>query len=461
MEGFTLVEPASTWQLLLEFWQFKDMNVIWVLTGSILLAISASTVGTFAFLRKRSLIGDALAHAALPGVMMAFLLFGTRDPLVMFAGAMVSSFIGFYIIDWLPKNTKIKPDAALAITLSFFFALGLMLLSYIQRMNIDNKSGLDKILFGQAAAMTEHDIQLLLSVTIIVLLVVITLFQKFRLIAFNLDYARTLGVNVKFIEFILALLIVMSVVVGLQIVGVVLMAAVLLTPVAAARLWSDSLGAILVLGASIGALSAIISTHISYLGPSMPTGPWMVVSMASLFFLSFLFAPQKGLVKRWLDQKALRQKVIEENILRTLFKLWEASEFKNSCFNMSDIQAMRSIEGPKLKAVLKVLCRKKLIIESAKGFELTQEGQRQSTQLTRRHRLWEQYLNEQVSLTPEQVHSQAEWIEHILTPEQEKLLEAELQEHHIDPHGKNIPAGESEEPHSTPPRHHQKAQSNA
>lgn len=440
MEGITVSTPISTWQLLVDFWQFKDMNVIWVLAGTILLAVSAAMVGTFAFLRKRSLIGDALAHAALPGVMMAFLLFQTRDPVIMFLGALVSSFIGFYIIDWLPKNTKIKPDGALAITLSFFFALGIMLLSYIQGMNIENKSGLDKILFGQAAAMTEDDIQLLLSVTILVLAVIMILFHKFRVIAFNLDYARTIGINVKLFEFILALLIVMSVVVGLQIVGVVLMAAVLLTPVAAARLWSDKLNHILVLAATMGALSAIISTHISYLGPAMPTGPWMVVSMASLFFLSFLFAPEKGLLKRYLEQRTLRQKVVEENILRTLYKLWERTDFEQTCFNMADIQSLRSIQASRLKAALKLLCRKALITESANGFDLTEHGQKMATQLTRRHRLWERYLSEQVDLTPEQVHSQAEWVEHILTPEQEKLLEAELDESRIDPHGKSIPA---------------------
>ncbi|MDX1352405.1 MAG: iron chelate uptake ABC transporter family permease subunit [Thiomicrorhabdus sp.] len=219
MQGFELLQPTSIWDNLATFWRFEDMNALWVLMGGILLGMSASVIGAFAFLRKRSLIGDALAHAALPGVMMAFLLFQTRDPLIMFFGAVSSSFIGFFIIDWLPKNTKIKPDAALAITLSFFFALGLMLLSYIQGMNVANKSGLDKILFGQAAAMTQDDIRLLGYVAIIVLVTVALFFQKLRLIAFNRNYARTLGIKVNGYELLLALLIVMSVVVGLQLVS--------------------------------------------------------------------------------------------------------------------------------------------------------------------------------------------------------------------------------------------------
>ena len=443
MDAFTLLQPVSTWDNLLAFWRFEDMNVLWVLVGSILLGMSASVIGAFAFLRKRSLIGDALAHAALPGVMMAFLLFQTRDPLVMFLGAAASSFIGFFLIDWLPKNTKIKPDAALAITLSFFFALGLMLLSYIQGLNVENKSGLDKILFGQAAAMTQDDIRLLGYVAITILITVTLFFHKLRLIAFNRTYAITIGMAVNRYELLLALLIVMSVVVGLQLVGVVLMAAVLLTPIAAARFWSGELSHMLILSAMLGAISAIISTQISYLAPAMPTGPWMVVSLSILFILSLLFAPQKGLLKRFLEHKLLRQKVAEENILRTLYKLVERNKIDQLDFNHSDIQALRSVPTESLQKTLKTLCRKQLIESSSKGFRLTKSGLKLATQLTRRHRLWENYLNEHAELTPEQVHNQAERIEHILTESQEKQLQAELENADSDPHGNPIPSQSS------------------
>ena len=439
MDAFTLINPPSLWDNWLAFWSFEDMNVLWVLMGSILLGMSASVIGGFAFLRKRSLIGDALAHAALPGVMMAFLLFQTRDPLIMFLGAVSTSFIGFFLIDWLPKNTKIKADAALAITLSFFFALGLMLLSYIQGLEVSNKSGLDKILFGQAAAMTEQDIQLLAVVTVFVLVTVTLFFQKFRLIAFNQSYARTIGLAVNRYELLLALLIVMSVVVGLQLVGVVLMAAVLLTPIAAARYWSSQLSHILIISACLGALSAIISTQISYLAPAMPTGPWMVVSLSMLFIVSLIFAPEKGLLKRHLEHKALRQKVSEENILRTLYKLVERQDFEHHHFNQADILSLRSVPAHCLQNTLKQLCKNALITSDSQGFKLTQSGLDKAIQLTRRHRLWENYLNEQADLTPDQVHQQAERIEHILTDEQEIQLKLELTNSLSDPHGNPIP----------------------
>ncbi|VAW46254.1 Manganese ABC transporter, inner membrane permease protein SitC [hydrothermal vent metagenome] len=440
MTGFELFPPPSLWQNWLGFWRFEDMNVLWVLMGSILLGMSASVIGGFAFLRKRALIGDALAHAALPGVMMAFLLFQTRDPLVIFIGALCSSFIGFFLIDWLPKNTKIKADAALAITLSFFFAIGLMLLSFIQGLEVNNKSGLDKILFGQAAAMTEGDIKLLAYVTLFVLSTVILFFQKFRLIAFNQSYARTIGIAVNRYELLLALLIVMSVVVGLQLVGVVLMAAVLLTPMAAARFWSNQLAHILVIASLLGGLSALISTQISYMAPAMPTGPWMVVSLSLLFIISLLFAPKKGLLKQYADYKRLRQKVAEENILRTLYKLVERNHFSHAPLTLADIQSFRSMPSNCLQSTLKQLNKKGLVHTSSLGFTLTKKGLDNATQLTRRHRLWENYLNEQADLSPEQVHQQAERIEHILTAEQEAQLQQELSNSQQDPHGNQIPS---------------------
>ena len=170
----------------------------------------------------------------------------------------------------------------------------------------------------------------------------------------------------------------------------------------------------------------------------------MVVSLSALFFLSLLFAPKKGLVKRYLMQQQLRQKVSRENILRTLYKLWERSEFQQNNFNISDIQALRAMPTLGLRKTLKHLCRQGLLKESTRGFRLSDLGLEQATQLTRRHRLWENYLNEHLALTPDQVHSQAERIEHILTLEQEKQLEEELKNSLKDPHGNQIPGAQAQ-----------------
>ena len=442
MNGFDPYNNAGfltqAWQQLGVFWSFDDMNATWVLIGSLLLGMSASVIGAFAFLRKRSLLGDALAHAALPGVMMAFLLSGSRDAEIIFAGALVSSLLGFWLIDWLPKNTKIKPDAALAITLSFFFALGLMLLSYIQNTPLPDKSGLDKLLFGQAAAITSNDIDLLLYVTTLVLLTVMVFFQKFRLIAFNRIYAQTLGVPVRFYEVVLAILIVLSVVVGLQLVGVVLMAAILLTPIAAARFWSHQLSHLLALAALFGALSASLGAQISYVAPAMPTGPWIVVSLSLLFFISFVFAPRQGLIKRHLEDRALKQRVLQENILRTLYKLLERSHFQRNGFSLAEITELRSLPATELRNNMAHMVRRGWVDQNKQQYALTEKGLLEAVKLTRRHRLWESYLNQHADMTSDQVHQQAERIEHILNHEQEEQIVAELMAH-FDPHGAPIP----------------------
>jgi manganese/zinc/iron transport system permease protein len=267
---------------------WQDANVLWVLAGTLLLGSTAAVVGGIAVLRQRALIGDVLAHAALPGIMMAFILFHSKAPGLVFLGALISALLGFYLIGWITRYSKIKPDAAMAIVLSLFFSLGLMALSYIQGLDVSQKSGLDRLLFGQAAAMTAEDVTWLTWVAVTVLTLIGILFQKLRLISFNRQYAKTLGIHVEAYELLFALLLVMTVVVGLQIVGVVLMAAVLLIPVTIARFWACSLKHILVIAALISALSAFISTHISLFVAHMPTGPWIVLILGGLFGFSWL-----------------------------------------------------------------------------------------------------------------------------------------------------------------------------
>src|SRR5690606_7025568 len=147
------------WQAFREFWSFSDPNVVWVVCGSLILGASAGAIGCFAFLRKRALTGDALAHAALPGVTSAFLLFQSRDPLVILGGAIVSCIAGYLVIEYLVNRTKVKEDSAFAIVLSLFFAFGIFQLTYIQKSEFAGQSGLDKLLFGQAAALVGDDVR--------------------------------------------------------------------------------------------------------------------------------------------------------------------------------------------------------------------------------------------------------------------------------------------------------------
>lgn len=276
---------------MLAFWQ--DANLVWVLAGTLLLGISAAVVGGFAVLRQRALIGDVLAHAALPGIMVSFILFESKAPGLVLISALISSLAAYYLINWITQISKIKGDAAMAIVLSLFFSVGMMALSYIQTLETPNKSGLDRLLFGQAAAITQQDVIWLSWVAIISLCFIAVLFHKLRLMSFDPQYAQTLGLNLKAYELSFALVLVLTIVIGLQVVGVVLMAAALLIPITIARFWSESLKTLLIIAMLMSMISAGLSTQISLMIPHMPTGPWIVVILGLLFGFSWLVAPRK------------------------------------------------------------------------------------------------------------------------------------------------------------------------
>lgn len=425
--------------LFLEFWTLNDPNVIWVLSGAILLGSSTGVLGSFLFFRKRSLIGDALAHAALPGVMSAFILFQTRDPLVILSGAIISCFIGFFFIDYLTKHTKIKEDSALAIVLSLFFAIGIFELTYIQKLSVAAKSGLDKILFGQAAALVQADVIILGIAAALSLNIVILFYDKLRFITLDRQFAQAMGMNVVFYELLLTFAIVLSVVVGLQIFGVVLMTAALLFPVAAGRYWSDCLPWILVLCAIFGAFSGAISANISYLAPQMPTGPWMVVVLSFIFLLSMLFSPHRGVLVRSLRHAQKVKRTHDENVLRTFYVIGERSQTPQALLAHEQVLSVRNMEAKALQHSLKRLLQQGFLEKQQYLYRLTEKGLHEAQKITRYHRLWELYLTERANIDPNTVHDSAEQVEHWLTPELEKRISDELDNPKQDPHGRSIP----------------------
>ncbi|MDP2323092.1 MAG: iron chelate uptake ABC transporter family permease subunit, partial [Gammaproteobacteria bacterium] len=254
------METASSTNLppWLEFFTIPSVNVAYVLIGCVILGVSAGLLGCFAFLRKRSLLGDALSHAALPGVCMAFILTGTKDPLVILAGAAVSCWAGALSIEWIVAHTRCKEDSALGMVLSVYFGFGVLLLTHIQNSGNAAQSGLDKFLFGQAASLVKGDVYTLGAVGVLMCLAVVVGYKEFKVVSFDPDFARALGLPVRFVEILLATLIVLAVCIGLQAVGVVLMAAMLVTPAAAARYWTDRLSRMLLLAVLFGGLSGAI-----------------------------------------------------------------------------------------------------------------------------------------------------------------------------------------------------------
>jgi len=279
---------------------FLDPNTQWILFGSMLLGLCSGVIGSFAYLRKQSLMGDALSHAALPGVCIAFMLTGSKSIILFLIGASIAGIIATFGIGYITRNTRIKQDSALAIVLTVFFGLGIVLLTEIQHSGLGNQSGLDKFLFGQAAALVLLDVFIMGIASILLSSICFLLFKEFKITSFDPEFAKGMGYPVAFLEQLIMLLIVIAVVIGIQAVGVILMSALLITPAVSARYWTDKLSAMVILSGIFGGLSGFVGTLISASGNNLPTGPLIVLAATALFILSVIFAPRRGILSKFL-----------------------------------------------------------------------------------------------------------------------------------------------------------------
>jgi manganese/zinc/iron transport system permease protein len=302
------------WDGLIEL--LSDPNTQWILLGSILLGLSSGVLGSFAYLRKQSLMGDALAHAALPGVCIAFMLTGSKSIFYFLIGAVAAGLIATFGIGYVTRNSRIKQDTALGIVLSVFFGFGIVLLTQIQHSDSGNQSGLDKFLFGQAASMVLSDVITMAIVASALVLVCFALFKEFKLLSFDAGFAKGIGLPVAFLDQFLMFLIVVAVVVGIQAVGVVLMSALLITPAVSARYWTERLGVMVVLSGFFGSISGLIGTFVSTTANNLPTGPLSVLAATLLFVISVLFAPRRGLVSKLLLRLSVKRSVMKEQELQ-------------------------------------------------------------------------------------------------------------------------------------------------
>jgi manganese/zinc/iron transport system permease protein len=424
---------------LIEFFSFSDPNVRYVVLGCVLLTASSAIVGCFTFLRKRALVGDAVAHSVLPGVCLSFILAGTKNPFILLIGAFLSGWLSLVAIDLITSKTKIKEDTAIGLILSVFFGIGILLLTSIQHGGNASQSGLDSFLFGKAASLMADDLLIFGTVGALVIFSVLMLFKEFFLISFDENFARSIGVPVKTVELILSTLTVLSVVVGIQAVGVVLMAAMLITPAAAARYWTNNLKRMILIAAALSTVAGIAGAYISWEIERMPTGPWIVMIISMIAIFSFLFSPDKGIVARMILQRRHRLKILEENILKILFQLGEKERDYYVVRSKQGILEKRPMSSALLHKGLKRLIRDGYVEKEKAGWKLTNEGKEKGQRVTRLHRLWELYLTEYLKIAPDHVHEDAESIEHIITPELEKKIEEALGFPKTDPHDSEIP----------------------
>ncbi len=400
------------------------------LIASMLVGAMCGVLGCFIVLRNMSLIGDALSHAVLPGVVVGFIIAGS-GALAIFTGAVFAGLLAAVFMTWIQHNVKTKNDAAIGIVFTAMFSVGVMAISKVSRdgAHLD----LDHFLFGNVLGLSDTDLYLTGFITIYVLLSVVLFYRYLFATTFQPVIAETMGISVKTVHYFLMLLLSFAVVASLQAVGVILVVAMLITPAATALLLSNRLKFVLVISGLVGVLSAVLGLILAAYFDTTP-GPAMVL-MATLFYLlAVFFAPGKGLLFKYLHRRKNKAKIQFEDTLKQALKLHERNNL-----SLPSLIDRLGFNAATVKRHLSTLKQRGLVIVNQNEIQLTDDGHAAANKLVRAHRLWETFLVKNLGLTEEQIHEEAEKYEHILTEEHLDELEADMDYPANDPHGSPIP----------------------
>ncbi len=401
------------------------------LFASVMVGGLCGLLGCFIVLRNMSLIGDALSHAILPGIVVAFILFG-YSTFAFFTGSVVAGIISAILITWLQRNIRVKNDAAIGIIFTFMFSLGIIGISWLshhQGVHLDLKD----FLFGNVLAVDQTDVWLTLTMVFLVSAILIIFYRPLFVTSFQATLSNTLGINANFIHYLTMLLLSLSVVASLRSVGVILVVAMLITPASAALLISNRLPKVLLTSALLGMISAMTGLLLS-ISFDFPPGPSMAVVTTMIYLFIMLFAPQRGLVSKWRIKRSHEMRIVIEDILKILLK--GTTEENNNIQRIGE----KTVHSSKvLKQYLQKMRALGLVNIVHDSISLTENGKIRADQLLRAHRLWEVYLVEELGLAKDQIHEEAEKFEHSLTDEEIREMDKSLGYPAHDPHGSPIP----------------------
>ncbi|MCX5924389.1 MAG: metal ABC transporter permease [Candidatus Dependentiae bacterium] len=348
-----------------------DQTLLLILCGTGLLAISSGIMGCFVLLQRKSLFGDTIAHATLPGIAGIFLLTGSKLPCILLLGGIISASIGAMAINYITEHSTLKKDTALGIVLATSFGLGTMLLSKIQTYPTAHQAGIAKYLLGNASTILYSDFYMIVAVMVVSLICLKLFFSEYKIFLFNPDYAQAIGVPTQKISMLLTMTTMLTIVVGLQTVGVILISALLIAPAAAARQWTQNFSTMIFLSSCFAIFSTISGTLLSSAVVHLPTGPTIVVIATLVTFLSILIAP-RGVLTQWLAKKSQVRKI---HALKMLSHFMLFNESKTDPYHPHDIKALQVIGKKGTKATLLYLEKQGLIESTGKNFfRLTPKG---------------------------------------------------------------------------------------
>ena len=432
-----------TFQEIGEVLLLRHYNTRLVVTSTLILGAAAGIIGSFLLLRKRSLMWDALSHACLPGIGLAFLVLVAlggdgKNLALLLLGATVTGTLGVALVLFLRRNTRLKDDSAMGIVLSVFFGFGVAVLGMVQDLPDASAAGLESFIYGKTASMVFQDFILLSLVALAVLLLSALLLKEFALLAFDEAYAAAQGWPVIKIDLVLLVLVAAVTVVGLQAVGLILIIAFLITPAAAARFWTEDLKLMILFSALIGAASGWLGASVSALLPRMPAGAVIVLVAAALFLFSLIFGASRGLLKRTLQHRRLQRKIGRQHLLRSIFEILEERQPDhpglppNQPVPFRELLQTRSWNPNRLRRLLRAALREDHVESfNDRDIVLSESGFGEAARVTRNHRLWEMYLIEYAEVAPNHVDRDADAVEHVLSPEMVRLLENRLSEEKV------------------------------
>lgn len=416
----------------------RDYNTRTVVLSTTVLGAASGLIGTFLLLRKRSLMGDALSHACLPGIGLMFMLLvalggsGKSLPLLLI-GATLTGVGGMATVLLIRNTTRIKDDAAMGIVLSVFFGLGVAVLGMVQTLPAASAAGLETFIYGKTASIIMQDFFLICAVAAAVALAALLLFKEFAVLCFDEGFASSQGWPVHRLDLAMLALVAAVTVVGLQAVGLILIIALLITPAAAARFWSNDLRRILLLAGVLGAVSGWLGAAFSALLPRLPAGAVIVLVAAGFFLFSMVCGSARGVVPRWIAHRRLQRKVGRQHLLRSMYEILESQlhpergHVANLPVRFDNLLRHRSWSRRRLRRLI-ATARQEDHIEYFNGREicLSEAGFGEAARTTRNHRLWEMYLIQHADVAPSHVDRDADLVEHVLGAGMVRQLEAEL-----------------------------------
>lgn len=428
--------------LILGVINFDSYNTRVVLAGASLLGLAAGVIGTFLLLRRKALIGDVVGHCALPGIAVAFLVIERMSPgagknlPALLLGATCAGLLGAQSVSLIRMFTRVDSDTALAVVLSVFYGAGVALLSVVQKLASGSSAGLKDFLNGQTAAIVSQDVLIFTISSLVIVVVTVVLFKEFTLLCFDEDYAATRGLPTRLLDIGLTLLATGVSVVGMETVGLLLVTAILVTPPAAARFWTNDIRVMAVLAGFMGSLAAASGVIASAARSHLPAGPMIVLSGGAIFLFSLALGRERGVLWKWLTHRQDQKTADRIDLLRSLYEAVEADPATNTHAANSVVRAVVPIEkikplrtwsGRRLNRALGGCIREGILSRTdGGGIAITQAAWDEGSQIVRNRRLWDLYLHQNADVSPSGIDRNQSLLDQALSPAVVAQLEEAL-----------------------------------